>query len=233
MDIDRKSSNSIIKEQDVRVAKRRVFGYAELIFDLLYMSIALVIGIYLGVKQVTEGQRLASIAAFVLVGGDAFHLVPRIRSIWHGDSAPFQKALGFGKLITSITMTIFYLMLWYSLLPYSTISRSSWLTPLMFVLAALRIALCLPKQNEWFALEQPVNWGIYRNIPFFLMGLIVTIISFLEPQLLGIGIAVLLSFAFYLPVVLWVNKNRMIGMLMLPKCVAYLWVLYLLMRLVH
>jgi hypothetical protein len=37
-------------------------------------------------------------------------------------------------------------------------------------------------------------------------------------------LAVLLSFAFYLPVVLWSRKVPKLGMLMLPKTCAYVWI---------
>jgi len=38
-------------------------------------------------------------------------------------------------------------------------------------------------------------------------------------------LAVLLSFGFYLPVVLWSNRQPKVGMLMLPKTCCYLWLL--------
>ena len=45
------------------------------------------------------------------------------------------------------------------------------------------------------------------------------------PGLSWMWLAILLSFAFYLPVVLWSNQNPKVGMLMLPKTCAYLWML--------
>lgn len=36
-------------------------------------------------------------------------------------------------------------------------------------------------------------------------------------------LAILLSFAFYIPVVLWAEVSPMIGMLMLPKTCMYVW----------
>ena len=36
-------------------------------------------------------------------------------------------------------------------------------------------------------------------------------------------LAVLLSFAFYIPVVLWSEVSPMIGMLMMPKTCMYVW----------
>lgn len=43
--------------------------------------------------------------------------------------------------------------------------------------------------------------------------------------LAGAVVAVLLSFGFYLPVVLWSNRQPKVGMLMLPKTCCYLWLL--------
>ena len=34
---------------------------------------------------------------------------------------------------------------------------------------------------------------------------------------------IVLSFSFYIPVVLWANTIPMIGMLMIPKTCAYIW----------
>lgn len=214
--------------------KRRVFGYAELIFDIFYLTAGLCFAVYFLTQFNTKSSQWAAAAAFILVAGDSFHLIPRIAAIWTADTARFQKALGFGKFITSISMTVFYLILWKLVLSELTQAISVLWTIIFCLLALIRIALCMPKENTWFASEQAEDWSLYRNIPFFLMGLMFIILCFVNAStanLLWIGIAVLLSFLFYFPVVLWVNKNRMLGMLMLPKSLAYLWVLFLLIGL--
>ena len=49
------------------------------------------------------------IATLVLGCGDAFHLIPRVMADWMpGD---FTAAKGVGMLVTSVTMTVFYLLL--------------------------------------------------------------------------------------------------------------------------
>jgi hypothetical protein len=40
-------------------------------------------------------------------------------------------------------------------------------------------------------------------------------------------LAVLISFSFYIPVVLWADVNPLIGMLMLPKTCAYVWLMWM------
>ncbi len=49
-------------------------------------------------------RKLMGIATLVLGGGDAFHLVPRVLNYWM--TGDFTAALGIGKFITSVTMTV-------------------------------------------------------------------------------------------------------------------------------
>ena len=51
------------------------------------------------------------IATLILGCGDAFHLVPRVLNYFI--DSDFNFYLGFGKLVTSITMTIFYIFMYY------------------------------------------------------------------------------------------------------------------------
>lgn len=86
---------------------KRVFGLVEALFDILYLAAATIIGvILLLVAQDNLPRTMAGIMALVLVGGDAFHLLPRIRAILSGGDEQCKRALGRGKQITSITMTI-------------------------------------------------------------------------------------------------------------------------------
>jgi ABC-type iron transport system FetAB permease component len=40
-------------------------------------------------------------------------------------------------------------------------------------------------------------------------------------------LAITLSFAFYIPVVLWADAIPIIGMLMIPKTCAYVWIVWM------
>lgn len=204
---------------------------AESIFDALYLTFAIIIGIYL----ITKGQkgslvRSFGVMALVLGGGDAFHLVPRAISLWTTGLEANAAALGIGKLITSITMTIFYLILYYIWRERYQVSGRKPLTITMWVLMIARIALCAFPQNQWLSYEQPLLWGILRNIPFAIMGILLIVLFAQEAKRANdkvfrfMWLAITLSFAFYLPVVLFAEKIPMIGMLMIPKTLAYVWV---------
>jgi hypothetical protein len=163
----------------------------------------------------------------VLGAGDSFHLVPRAYALWTTGLAANAAALGVGKLITSITMTVFYMLLYYVWRERYEIKGKSALTATMWSLAAVRVALCLLPQNQWLQADQPLLFGILRNIPFAIMGIMI-IVLFLrtsrnDSAFRYMPLAVALSFGFYLPVVLFSSSVPVVGILMIPKTLAYVW----------
>lgn len=213
--------------------QRRVFGLAEAYFDIIYLISALAMGIYLMSTGNSHVRFLAGVTAAVLAAGDAFHLIPRIAAILTAREQKFARAMGIGKLITSVTMTIFYILMWeIGIMLFSPPISPVW-HYVVYWLAALRILLCLFPQNRWFDAHPPVNWGIYRNIPFLMLGIAVAVLFAANvssvPAVDSMWLAITLSFAFYIPVVLWSNTNPKIGMLMLPKTCAYVWMLVMCM----
>ncbi len=204
--------------------KKRVFGVFEAVFDILYLAFALGLGVYM-LRTSSGGPRtLAGVMALVLAGGDAFHLAPRIAAIWAGSEARFVRALGIGKFITSITMTAFYALLWHLGMRLIPGVHALW-TDILYALLIIRVALCLPADNRWLSEKPPVKWGVIRNVPFFLMGAQVAVLFLMGDALPLMPLAILLSFLFYIPVVLFANEHPRIGMLMLPKTLAYVWIL--------
>jgi len=123
--------------------------YIEIVFDIAYLISVIVLGIILLRKK---GKfKLFGIMALILGIGDSFHLVPRIYSLMTGTMAQNFAALGFGKLITSITMTVFYVMLYHFWRIHYKVEGKKGLTTAVYILAIARIVLCLFPQicNTW------------------------------------------------------------------------------------
>jgi hypothetical protein len=206
-------------------------GIMETIFDVFYLSTVLFLGIsmFRGSKPGSD-SRLFGIMAIVLGAGDAFHLIPRAYALLTDGLASHAAALGIGKLITSITMTFFYLILYQIWKKRYAVKNTRTLTTIFYSLAAVRIALSLMPQNAWLSADAPLSWGIYRNMPFAVMGLIIIWIFFDKARKTNdrpfskMWLAVTLSFAFYVPVVLWADRFSLVGTLMIPKTLAYVWV---------
>ena len=128
-------------------------------FDIIYLATVITLGILM-IKG-NRGNRqylLFGIMAVTLGLGDSFHLVPRAIALCTTGLQDYTVALGIGKWITSITMTIFYVILYYVWrLRYHVEGRNE-LTIVMYILAALRIALCMFPQNAWTSVNAPLSW---------------------------------------------------------------------------
>ncbi|MGL5416351.1 MAG: hypothetical protein ACRDAU_11875 [Clostridium sp.] len=203
----------------------------EPIFHVVYLTTVIILG-FIMISKSNGNKYFKSFGfmAIILGFGDAFHLIPRIYALLTTGLVNHPVSLGFGKFITSITMTIFYLILYHIWKLKFDVTNSKTLDMSMYLLATIRIILCFFPQNEWFINNPPISWGIYRNIPFAIMGLIMIYllysygVKYNNKDYRHLGIAVFLSFAFYLPVVLWASENFFVGMLMIPKTLAYVWV---------
>jgi len=100
----------------------------------------------------------------------------------------------------------------------------------IWVLGIIRVILTALPQNQWTNEIQPLNWGIYRNIPFVIMGIIMIVLAYKyakeykDKSFKNMYLAIFLSFIFYIPVVLWGDVYPLIGMLMIPKTLMYVWI---------
>lgn len=203
---------------------------AETLFDIVYLVSVVTIGILMikGCKGNIQ-YKLLGIMAVTLGLGDAFHLVPRAIALCTTGLEDYTVALGIGKLITSVTMTVFYILLYYVWRLRYHVEGKRNLTVAVYVLSLVRVVLCMFPQNEWTSANAPLSWGIYRNIPFALLGLLVILLFYKSAKESNdrsfrfMWLTIVLSFGFYIPVVLWADTIPLIGMLMIPKTCAYVW----------
>ncbi len=199
-------------------------------FDVVYLISVIAIGIYMILKgKGNKEYTLFGIMAVTLGAGDAFHLIPRAVALCTTGLEQFTVALGIGKWITSVTMTVFYILLYYVWRLRYRVTGNKGITAAVYLLSALRIALCFFPQNKWTDAQPPLSWGIYRNIPFALLGLLIIVLFYQSAKkhndrsFRWMWLTIVLSFGFYIPVVLFADQIPMIGMLMIPKTCAYVW----------
>ncbi len=219
----------------------------ETLFDAVYLVTVVTLGMIMirrsvkaapahGTSEtapgISHGYRqylLFGIMAVTLGAGDSFHLVPRALALCTTGLESYTAALGIGKLITSVTMTAFYVLLYYVWRSRYQISRKKGLTAAVWALALLRVILCFMPQNQWTSPDAPLSWGIWRNIPFAILGGVIIVLFFRsacssgDRQFRFLWLTVVLSFGFYIPVVLFADSVPLIGMLMIPKTCAYVW----------
>ena len=202
----------------------------ETLFDLVYLVTVMTVGIRMIRSSKCGSQfRLFGWMAVVLGAGDSFHLVPRALALCTTGLENYVVPLGLGKWITSVTMTVFYVLLYYVWRKRYQVKGQKSVTLAVYLLSAARVVLCMMPQNRWLEAQSPLSWGIYRNIPFALLGLLIIVLFYRSAKekndtaFRWMWLTIVLSFGFYIPVVLWADTIPMIGMLMIPKTCAYVW----------
>lgn len=204
------------------------------IFETLFDAVYLVTVIALGILMIrgSKGRRqylLFGAMAVTLGCGDAFHLIPRAVALCTTGLANYTAALGVGKLITSVTMTAFYVLLYYVWRSRYQVEGRKELTAAVWALAIVRVLLCLMPQNAWTSADAPLSWGVYRNIPFAILGAVIVVLFYRRAKekqdaaFRHLWLTVVLSFACYIPVVLFADAVPVVGMLMILKTCAYVW----------
>lgn len=198
--------------------------YGESTFDVLYLLFAVISGCVMLAKARNRTERLMGLSALILGGGDAFHLIPRVVNYF--SAAEPTAALGLGKLVTSVTMTVFYVLLYYVWVSYFGKEKKRGVTCAVWLLAAVRIALCAFPQNGWLQNGSDLTWGILRNLPFVALGAVICLLYFRtrrdSRRFKPVWVYILLSFLFYIPVTVGAGAVPLLGMLMLPKTVCYI-----------
>lgn len=208
------------------------------IFESLFDAIYLITVVTIGIKMMREAKGkkeyyIFGLMAVVLGFGDAFHLIPRMIALLTTGEENYVVLLGIGKLITSITMTVFYVLLYYVYRLRYNVKRRAELTLTIYGLAILRILICLCPKNEFLSVKPPLSWAIYRNLPFLFLGIIIMLIFYKSQKehkdrnFKYMWLTIFLSFAFYVPVVLYAQKYPNIGLLMIPKTCSYVWTVLL------
>lgn len=214
--------------------------WVEIGFNIAYLTAiwALVIIMFRRREEVTPANRTLAnllIGAFALLAlGDTGHVGFRVLAYAMGglegtSITVFGRELGLvglGALATAITVTFFYalvLFMW----------RERFQKPLgvfgYFLLAVgvIRLVIMMFPQNQWNNVVPPEPWGIIRNIPLIIQGLGVMFLILRDARAANdrtftlIGFMILASYTFYTPVILWVQQVPMLGMLMIPKTLAY------------
>lgn len=213
--------------------------WVEISFNVVYLIIVwgLVLAMLLRRSRVgTENKRAADLvlAAFGLLAlGDTGHVGFRVFAYAQGGldaqlaiSGRSIGLVGLGALSTAVTVTIFYvLMLEVWRVRYN--GKYGWFEYLLLAAALSRLLFMLLPANEWNRVVPPQPWSTVRNLPLTLIGLGVAYLILRDARRVGdrtftwIGIMILVSYACYIPVILFVQEVPMVGMLMIPKTMAY------------
>lgn len=214
--------------------------WMEISFNILYLFIVwgLVIAMIRRRPSVAQEDRKAAdlvLWAFALLAlGDTGHVGFRVLAYASGNLDTQINILGrqvglvgLGALSTAITVTIFYILM-LELWRVRFNKRYGWYEYLLMGLAILRFVLMALPMNDWNSVVPPQPWSTLRNLPLTILGLSVAYLMLRDSLRAGdgafkwIGGMILFSYTMYIPVILFVQSTPLIGMLMIPKTLAYI-----------
>ena len=205
--------------------------YGESLFDIAYLAFAVTCGCVILHRAKNRAEKLMGLAALILGLGDSFHLIPRVLNYFVATN--FTAALGIGKLVTSVTMTVFYVLM-VSLAGEIFSGEKQRVPVIVWVLLAVRTVLCAFPQNGWLQNGGSLAWAVIRNVPFVILGATVCWLYYRNRHadriFRFVWLYILLSFLFYLPVAIGAGLVPILGMLMLPKTVCYILILCVFLR---
>ncbi len=211
----------------------------ENLFNVAYLSTVWVLVALMarGRDRVAQADRPYAarflLAFILLASGDTFHVGARVVTALIGPeraTLPLggvpASFLGLGMLATAYTMTIFYMVLADArrMRHEGRADTAFWI---MEVLLGLRLIIMALPGNAWESAVPPFAMGLVRNLPLAAAGFLMATLFVAEGQKTndrawaGIGWAMLASYAFYTPVILFAATVPALGLLMIPKTVAY------------
>ena len=181
-------------------------------------------------------------AFFLLALGDTGHVGFRVLAYALGDFTLILTVwgqpiglVGLGAMATAFTVTLFYVMILY--VWRARFRREfGWFESSLLAAAPVRFGLMVLPGNRWNSVVPPQPWSITRNLPLMLQGLGVAYLILRDARaardrtFLWIGVMILMSYACYIPVIFYVQQAPLLGMLMIPKTVAYLGIGFLAYR---
>lgn len=215
----------------VKSMNETVRMWVEVVFNIAYLVTiwALVVAMARRAGHLAPENRrvgLLFVWAFALLGlGDTGHVGFRVIAYALGGIEKNIVLVGAGALATAITVTFFYALM--VVVWKERFNRSYGLFGwLLFAAAAVRLALFPFPGNNWGSTVH-TNWSLYRNIPLMVQGfgiLFLMLIDGLKHKdrlMRNVAFAILVSYACYMPVI-FLPGVPMVGMLMIPKTLAYL-----------
>lgn len=214
--------------------------WVEIGFNVTYLVVVwgLVITMARNKSRVAPDQsREASLViwAFALLAlGDTGHVGFRVLAYAAGGLESQNTILGLstgtlvglGALATAVTVTFFYVLV----LELWRVHFNRRYGPFEIVLlaaAVVRLFIMMLPANAWSSVVPPQPISTLRNLPLVLQGLGAAYLILRDARKTGdriftwIGISICISYACYIPVILFVQQAPLVGMLMIPKTMAY------------
>lgn len=211
--------------EEMRVWTEVVFnlGYLITIWTLVILMVRARPAVALEDRQ--TASRLLWMFALLAVG-DTGHVGFRVLAYAMGGLEANPVLVGLGAFSTAVTVTFFYMLLvdvWR--LRYN--KPFGWIGYFLLATGVVRLGIMLLPGNLWGQVVPPQPMGTIRNLPLMILGLGVMFLILRDAYQVNdrpfkwVGWCIFVSYLFYTPVILFVQQVPALGMLMIPKTLAY------------
>lgn len=206
--------------------------WVEIVFDVLYLATVWLFVVLMWKNRANLSPENKSIgnlflsAFFLLALGDTGHVGFRVLAYARGGLETNPMLVGTGALATAVTVTFFYMVvaeIWR--IRFKRERSVIWWS--LIIIGFIRLLIMIPAGNDWGSVVPPTNWGLARNIPLMIQGIGIAVLILWDAIKQNdafskkVSVMIFLSYLFYTPVILFVQKVPMLGMLMMPKTLAY------------
>ena len=204
----------------------------EITFNVLYL-IAIYVLVFIMYGKFRQERHLQKniagpfLLAFLLLAvGDTGHVGFRVAAYALGGLDENALLVGLGALATAATVTVFYMLMLHVWQTQSGGKKG----PIYWTIISLgvvRLVFMTIPGNRWGQVIPPMEFSYVRNIFLTVMGLAVAALYLNLSRTknrsfnMAAGICILISYGFYIPVILFIRSVPMLGMLMIPKTLAY------------
>jgi len=177
-------------------------------------------------KEITTAKRirLAFIALFI---GDLGHVGARLIVFFSEEGELSYAISGIGSLLEAVGL-IFLFMFFTDAWRVQFNHPKNLLFKVLIGIGIVGLIIFVFPQNQWTAQSAPYEWLVFRNIPWLIQGIALSILLYRDAkavddkQLVRIGIYIFVSYFFYMPVIFFGEIAPMLGMLMIIGTIVYM-----------
>lgn len=195
-------------------------------FYIIFLFISFIAGSNMALRSKgSKGVQIFGFMVLFLGIGESFHLIPRIIDIFNHDLKSIESLINTGRLISSLTIVVVYLMLmWFSKLYYTqSISKKINIGFLCLGVTSLILSIVFMNSNQILIV-------LLRNIPIILIGILVVVqfkrlaYAVENNAFKYLWLAILLALVFTISFELLSDSVPFLIILMMPKTLMNIWI---------
>ena len=153
----------------------------EPIIFIVYLMIVILMGSYMLKNSVgIKYHKIFGSLALSLSLADGIYIIPRMYAVLTTGIEDNLRVIGWGRMGNAIIITIFFLILYDAYNERFNKQNNKALNKTFFVLAIIRIILCVLPGNKWFELTPSSTYALIRFMPLAIMGLLLIIIMYIH-----------------------------------------------------